>query len=233
MQLFYQPGIADGIYHLDPEESRHCIKVLRKQTGDLISLTDGKGTFFQVRIINDDIRKCQFEIVKQELVPESGYRIHIGIAPTKNLDRTEWFVEKCTEIGVDEISLFISSNSERRDLKIERLYRKMVSAMKQSVKARLPLINHPLTFKSLVDSVESKTQKFIAHVDPSNQSLLLDLVKKKSNYCVLIGPEGDFTKEELSYATSAEFDIVSLGPSRLRTETAGVVACHTLNLVNN
>ena len=122
MQLFYQPGLSEGNKYLDSDESRHCIKVLRKKSGDRIDLTDGKGSFFKARITKTDIRKCEFEIEYKKFIEVPDYYIHIGIAPTKNMDRMEWFVEKCTEIGIDEISFFISSNSERKILKSDRLF---------------------------------------------------------------------------------------------------------------
>ena len=233
MQLFYQPGISEGLNFLDPDESHHCHKVLRKKPGDIIDITDGKGSFFKSRITNIDTRKCQFQIESQELVNPPDHYIHIGIAPTKNMDRMEWFVEKCTEIGVDEISFFISSNSERKVLKNDRLSKKLIAAMKQSMKARLPKLNELRSFTRFIDSVNPEANKYIAYVESGNPISLGNAATKEQEYCVLIGPEGDFTKEELNLAQSKNFKKVNLGNSRLRTETAGIVACHTLNLINS
>jgi len=232
MQLFYQPGITEGSNFLDPDESRHCLKVLRKKPGGLIDVTDGKGSFYKARITNSDPRKCQFEIESHEIVNAPDHYIHIGMAPTKNMDRMEWFVEKCTEIGVDEISFFISSNSERKVLKNDRLSKKLIAAMKQSMKARLPKLNELRSFTSFIGSVNPKVKKFIAYVDQENPISLLNAAVKEQEYCILIGPEGDFTQKELEMAQSKNFKKVNLGHSRLRTETAGIVACHTLKLLN-
>lgn len=233
MQLFYQPGILDGLYFLDPDESRHCIKVLRKNTGDSIDITDGKGSIFTGIITNADSRKCLFKIKSQELINKPDYYIHIGMAPTKNIDRTEWLIEKCTEIGVDEISFFITSNSERKTLKNDRLFRKMVAAMKQSMKVYLPKLNELQSFNSFINTIKPEVNKFIAFVDQENPISLFHAAEKEQEYCILIGPEGDFTIEELNFAQSKNFKKVSLGDSRLRTETAGIVACHTLKLINS
>jgi 16S rRNA (uracil1498-N3)-methyltransferase len=233
MQLFYQPRISEGLQFLDPDESRHCLKVLRKKPGDTIDVTDGKGSIFKARITNSDPRKCQLEIEGRKIVNAPDHYIHIGIAPTKNMDRMEWLVEKCTEIGVDEISFFVSSNSERKVLKNDRLSKKMISAMKQSIKARLPKLNELISFTSFIESVNPDVNKYIAFVDPENPISLMNAAVKKQKYCVLIGPEGDFTKEELDLAQSKRFKKVNLGTSRLRTETAGIVACHTLKLINS
>jgi 16S rRNA (uracil1498-N3)-methyltransferase len=163
--------------------------------------------------------------------PEKNFRIHIGISPTKNADRIEWFVEKVVEFGVDEITLLQCDHTERQHLKVERLNKTAISAMKQSLKAKLPVI-HPISeFKNVVMSTNDE-QKYIAHVDERNQQHLQQLVERGLSYLVLIGPEGDFSTDELKLADAHGFKKVSLGPSRLRTETAGIAACHILNLAN-
>jgi 16S rRNA (uracil1498-N3)-methyltransferase len=231
VNLFYQPLILQGALHLDPDESRHAIKVLRKRTGDLIRVTDGKGVFYEGIITDADAHQCTFDIHGAAPDTEKNFRIHIGISPTKNADRIEWFVEKAVEFGVDEITLLQCDHTERQHLKVERLNKMAVSAMKQSLKARLPVI-HPITdFRNVVTSTNDE-QKYIAHVDERNQQHLQQLVKPGRSYLVLIGPEGDFSVDELMLADAHGFKKVSLGPSRLRTETAGIAACHILNLAN-
>lgn len=231
-QLFFQPNIQDGQHFLEQEESRHCVKVLRKKEGDEIHITDGKNYFYTAKIENADPKKCTFQILDQQLGNVKDYYIHIALAPTKNLDRVEWFVEKCVEIGVDEISFMNCDNSERTHLKTERLERKAISAMKQSLKALLPKLNDLTTFKKLMKKVEDYPHKFMAYVatDPANH--LISQSIKHNKCCVLIGPEGDFSPEEVELAGKSGFELVSLGNSRLRTETAGMVACHILNLVH-
>lgn len=231
MNLFYQPNIPNGVHFLDPEESRHCIKVLRHRSGETIQITDGKGSFYTANIEKADASQCTFSILNQEEVTPLPYSIHIGISPTKNAERIEWFVEKATEFGVQEISLINCDHTERTYLKKERLDKVAISAMKQSLKARVPLIHEPRKFNTLVDVVGD--QKFIAFVDHTNPLHLYQTALPQKNYLVLIGPEGDFSSEELSLALNAGYQKVSLGNSRLRTETAGLAACHILNLINS
>lgn len=217
--------------HLDPDESRHAIKVLRKRNGDLIRVTDGKGVFYEGIITDADAHQCTFDIHTTVPDREKNFRIHICISPTKNADRIEWFVEKAVEFGVDEITLLQCDHTERQHLKVERLNKTAVSAMKQSLKAKLPII-HPITdFRNVLISTNDE-QKYIAHVDERNQQHLQQLVERGHSYLVLIGPEGDFSADELTLADAHGFKKVSLGPSRLRTETAGIAACHILNLAN-
>lgn len=231
MNLFYQPGIPDGILYLDGDESRHCVKVLRKKAGDAIAVTDGKGFFYDAVITKADAVQCFFEIRHSTAVPKKDHFIHIAISPTKSADRIEWFVEKATELGVDRISLIDCKNTERSFIKTERLVKVAVSGMKQSLKAVLPRIeDHLLQFTEVVEQCQEQ-EKCIAFVDPQNQLHLHDAVAAKRSYCVLIGPEGDFSFEELKTATDHGFRKVTLGPSRLRTETAGMAACHILNLI--
>lgn len=231
MNLFYQPHIQDGIHYLDPEESRHCYKVLRKKPGDTIHITDGKGFSYTARLTETKSDKCVFKIENKTAESKRDFTIHIAIAPTKNPDRTEWFVEKAIEIGVDEISFILCDNSERAALKTDRLEKLAISAMKQSLKSTLTKINHMVLLQDFVSSTTA-TSKFIAYVDQTNPDLLQKIAKPTSHYVVLIGPEGDFSKKELELVTEKGYQKISLGPSRLRTETAGVVACHILNLVN-
>lgn len=232
MNIFYQPHITDGVLSLDPEESRHCVKVLRKNAGDTIRITDGKGSFYDATITTANASQCTFQIDKSTPSPLPAWDIHIAIAPTKNADRIEWFVEKAVELGVQAITLIECDNSERTYQKTERLTKVAVSAMKQSLKAWLPEIHGLVKIDTLISSVAAK-QRFIAYVDQSNPSHLQTVASANQSYLVLIGPEGDFSHRELASAMEHGFKKVSLGQSRLRTETAGIAACHILNLINN
>jgi 16S rRNA (uracil1498-N3)-methyltransferase len=231
VNLFYQPKIDEGVLNLDVEESRHAIKVLRKVKGDELSLTDGKGCFYTARITQDDPKKCGFEIIEKKQVAKREYQIHIAIAPTKNADRMEWFVEKATEISIDKISFILCQNSERKTINLDRIEKIAISAMKQSGQAWLPQFSDIVPFKEILKNEAS--QKFIAFVDDQNPDHLKSMAKVNGNYLVLIGPEGDFREEELNLALQSDFKKVSLGKNRLRTETAGLVACQVLNLINS
>ncbi len=230
MILFYQPELSQGVTYLSEEESKHCIKVLRKREGDRITITDGLGFFYECDITKASPLQCEVSIQKKTAQPKRDFTIHIAIAPTKNPDRMEWFVEKVTEIGVDEITLLDCEHSERSFLKTERLKKVAISAMKQSQKATLPVINPLQSFHSALQT--KADQQFIAFVDYTNPQHLFDTAKKSGNYFVLIGPEGDFSATELTAALNAGFTKVSLGHSRLRTETAGLATCCLLNAIN-
>jgi 16S rRNA (uracil1498-N3)-methyltransferase len=231
VNLFYQPLLPQGIHYLDEEESRHCVKVLRKRNGDRIRITDGAGNFYDCIIEEPNPAKCKFSVNSKTPATARGYFIHVAISPTKNQDRIEWFVEKSTEIGIDKISLLKTDHSEKIFLKRDRILKVAVSAMKQSLKANLPIISELISFEECILSA-SETQKFIACVDETNSFHLKDAASAGSSTLILIGPEGDFSSDELRQALSHGFVKVSLGESRLRTETAGIVACHVLNLVN-
>lgn len=233
MQLFYQPEIMNGSLFLTEEESNHCIKVLRHAVGDTLDVVDGAGSKFKVRITEASKKKTTFDIITHQRKEELPYYIHIAIAPTKQIERTEWFLEKAIEIGVDEISFFFGRHSERKNININRMQKKAVSAIKQSLKYQLPIIKLYQDLESLISHIPSEHSKYIAYVDFDNAKHLKEASKPKENSVILIGPEGDFNVEELDFAISKGFQKVSLGPSRLRTETAGLVACHTLNLINN
>jgi 16S rRNA (uracil1498-N3)-methyltransferase len=232
VNLFYQPDIVYGKNFLEPDESRHCIKVLRHQAGDEIEVTDGKGSFFKATITEADTVRCRFSIVETRREAPKNFRIHIAIAPTKNHDRLEWFVEKCVELYITEVSLIHCDHSERVHLKHDRLLKIAASAMKQSLKATMPQINPPMSFRECIHSTTEK-ERYIAFVDATNPLHLKDVAKPGGQYLILIGPEGDFSRAELAYAEQRNFIKVTLGSSRLRTETAGIAACHILNLVNS
>lgn len=232
MAFFYQPEISSGKLFLDQEESRHCIKVLRYNAGDVIKVLDGKGSIYEAEITDASPKQCALKIIQTTSHEKPPFHIHIAIAPTKNLDRMEWFIEKAVEIGIQEISFVLCKNSERRVLKLERLERKAISAMKQSQGAYMPLLNELAPYADFIKKVQEK-QKYIAYVDFSNPLKLHQVAPANEKYCLLIGPEGDFTEDELDLALNSDFKKVSLGNSRLRTETAGLAACHTLNIVND
>ena len=231
MHIFYTPDIENS-HELPEEEAAHALRVLRLQPGDEVMLTDGKGNFHRARISLAAHKRCLVDIL--ETLPQpplwSGH-LHIALAPTKNMDRTEWFAEKATEIGIDELTFLNCRYSERKVLKTERIAKILVSAVKQSLKARIPRLNEMTDFKTFIRQ-PFQGQKFIAHCHEGEKTPLKNLVRKGEGATVLIGPEGDFSEEEVRLAEEAGFIPVSLGPSRLRTETAALVACHILNLLN-
>ncbi len=231
MYLFYVPDI-DKRQELNEEESQHCVRVLRLSAGDNILLTDGRGSTYEARIVNPHPKHCSFEIVsRQEQVNKRPYRLHIGIAPTKNIERLEWMIEKCVEIGIDEITPLLCRFSERKIIKPERLEKIMVSAAKQSLKAYMPVLHDMCSFEEFVKT-HNKGQRYIAHCYEQDKRLLQKEIKPQEDLVVLIGPEGDFSEQEVASALAVGYVPVSLGSSRLRTETAGVVACHTAALIN-
>lgn len=231
MHIFYTPDIETS-HELPEEEAAHALRVLRLQPGDEVMLTDGKGNFHRARISLAAHKRCLVDLL--ETLPQpplwSGH-LHIALAPTKNMDRTEWFAEKATEIGIDELTFLNCRYSERKVLKTERIAKILISAVKQSLKARVPRLNEMTDFQTFVRQ-PFQGQKFIAHCHEGRKTPLKDAVRKGEEAVVLIGPEGDFSEEEVRLAEEAGFIPVSLGPSRLRTETAALVACHILNLQN-
>ena len=230
MQLFYLDNPQKEIT-LTAEESKHAIKVLRKKEGDILRFTDGKGNLFITKIAIADNRKTCVRIVNSEQrTKQHNYHLHIAIAPTKNMDRFEWFLEKATEIGIDEITPIICNRSERKVLKIKRCNRIMLSAMKQSLKFHLPKLNEAIALKDFLKQ-DFTGNKYIAHCEKTKKVALKD-AELKENTLILIGPEGDFSVSEIEMALKNQFKAVSLGTSRLRTETAGVVGVHTINLKN-
>lgn len=232
MHLFYTPDIEGDHYVLTEQESKHCIRVLRLNINDQINLIDGKGGFFTARIVKSDTKHCQVEIIDK--IAKYGCRstpIHIAIAPTKNIDRFEWFLEKVTEIGISEITPLLCEHSERKEIKPDRLEKVIISAMKQSYKAYLPHLNAMTKFDDFIKHIKEE-QKFIAHCEDDQKTPLKNAIIQGKSEVILIGPEGDFSIEEIALAKQNNLIPVSLGPSRLRTETAGIVACHTINLMN-
>lgn len=231
MHVFYTPDIQT-LSELPEEEAAHAVRVLRLQPGDEVMLTDGKGNFYRAEISTATHKRCLLNIT--ETIPQeplwSGH-LHLAMAPTKNMDRTEWFAEKATEIGFDELTFLNCRFSERKVIKTERISKILISAIKQSLKARLPKLNEMTDFNKFI-AQPFKGQKFLAHCYEGEKPLLKDIIRKGEDALVLIGPEGDFSEDEVKKAIENGFTPISLGKSRLRTETAALVACHLLNLQN-
>lgn len=229
MVLFYTNNIQENIASFEAEESRHIQLSLRKRDGEQIHFVDGLGNFYEANIIHLDKRQTKVEIQKTWREVESDSYLHIGIAPTKQIDRIEWFLEKAVEIGVQEISFLQCKHSERKVLKMDRMQRIAIAAMKQSLKASIPKLNPMLDFNSWVQA-NSNEQSYIATLHP-NTKTLLDTYKKGFSSCVAIGPEGGFRQEEVDLAQAKGFIPVELGRTRLRTETAGIYALSMLHFL--
>jgi 16S rRNA (uracil1498-N3)-methyltransferase len=234
-QLFYAPEIA-SVPELPEEESLHCTRVLRLQTGDRVSVTDGRGFLYEAIITEAHPRHCRLYIAeKRERKPPWNADIHIALSPAKNIARMEWFVEKATEIGINRITFLHCRYSERRDIKrLERLNRIAVSAMKQSQQSMLPAINKIMDFQPFIryQAAQATGCKMIGHCAESERILMKDVYRPGENALILIGPEGDFGSDEIESAVAAGFHPVSLGENRLRSETAALIACHTVHVLN-
>ena len=231
MELFYQPE-GPRATSLSESESRHCLRVIRKKKGDAIQLVDGKGNFYRAMISGTQDLVCSYEIIDHHPQPQTNYYIHLAIAPTKNKDRMEWLVEKAVEIGVDEFSFIHCQRSERKRLDLTRMEKKAIMAMKQSLSAFLPQINPIISYPDFLNQLPKEYDRFIAHL-PGDSQPLRNVIENNKRYCLLIGPEGGFTKDELSVAVDFGFQPVTLGKNRLRTETAALIGCHTFHLENN
>lgn len=232
MNVFYSSSIKSGICILNKEESLHCTKVLRLGKNDNIILVDGSGGYYKANIIIADPKKCTVSITESiKEFEKRNYYCHIGISPTKSSDRLEWFIEKATEIGVDEITPIKCERSERKKIRNDRLEKVIISAIKQSVKAYKPKLNEMKSFEELISNSRA-SQKFIAHYENKSANLLSNKYNPPSDILILIGPEGDFSPSEKENAHKNGFESISLGNSRLRTETAGVVAVHTVSILN-
>ncbi len=234
MQLFYCPEINNSPYTLPEEESKHCIKVLRKNIGDKVDIINGRGTLYECEIIDLTKKSCVIDILsKKEDFGKNPYNLHIAIAPTKNIDRIEWFLEKSTEMGISSVSFVGCHHSERDIIKIERLEKVVVSAIKQSLKAFKPTLNPITKLEKFLAQQFDTDQLYIAHCDDTTQRVELKNIVEPNNQkevVVLIGPEGDFSKKEIELALSKGFKPVSLGSSRLRTETAALYATAVVNI---
>ncbi|MGV3686041.1 MAG: 16S rRNA (uracil(1498)-N(3))-methyltransferase [Daejeonella sp.] len=232
MHIFYTPDIDSDIYILSEEESKHCVKVLRLQKGSSIQLVDGTGGFYEAILEDPHPKRAVLKVTKVERgYGKRNHYLHIAVAPTKNIERFEWFLEKATEIGIDEITPLICERSERRELKTERLNKVITSAVKQSIKAYHPKLNEAIRLRDFLCSASGK-HKYIAHCIESEKFTLKGNIELNSEYLVVIGPEGDFTPAEVREALDADFLPLTLGNSRLRTETAALEACFEINFLN-
>ena len=233
MQLFYNSEIKNGDsnFFFDKEESKHIVKVLRKKESDKIFITNGLGYLFESEIILASEKKCEVKIIKETFQQSDTFYTHIAVAPTKMNDRLEWFLEKATEIGIHEITPIICDHSERKVYKIDRAEKIIQAAMKQSLHYYLPKINEPISLSQFVKS-NIDGQKFIAHCEETDKKSFQKEIAKNEKVTILIGPEGDFSTKEINLAIANQFIPVTLGNTRLRTETAALVACHTIALLN-
>ena len=232
MSLFYAPYIETNPV-LPEEESEHAIRVLRLIEGNEIHITDGKGFFYRAIITRAHPKHCEVDIIETcPQTPVQPFQIHIAAAPTKQIDRMEWFVEKAAEIGIDAITFLHCRYSERHEINTARIEKKLISAMKQSQKATRPQLTDMTAFRDFIDKPFDGS-RFIAHCAEGEKHFLKQIYQVGENALILIGPEGDFSKEEISLAIEHGFQPVSLGQSRLRTETAALVACHTIHLLND
>lgn len=233
MQLFYQEHInpEDTSIVFTKDESRHIAKVLRKKEGDVLHVTNGKGYLFIAEIVQANPSQCLAKITDQQADTPKPYRLHLAVAPTKMNDRFEWFLEKATEIGIDEITPLLCDHSERKKIKLERYERVLQSAMKQSLHYRLPKLNQLIPFSEFLKKNEDE-HCFIAHCEETDKQLLSKSIPLQQSYTLLIGPEGDFSTAEIELAKEHHFKPVSLGNTRLRTETAAIVGTHTFALVH-
>ena len=233
MQLFYHPTINKSLssFVFDKEESKHIVKVLRKKESDILFVTNGLGYLFKTEIALASDNKCTVNIISFEKQNSSKFHLHLAVAPTKMNERYEWFLEKATEIGLHEITPIICEHSERKVLKTDRFQKIIESAMKQSLHCYIPKLNEPILFKDYIKSPKSG-QLFIAHCEETNKKTLKSELKRNENVTILIGPEGDFSVKEIQLALENNFIPVSLGNTRLRTETAAVVACHSVVFKN-
>ncbi len=233
MQLFYNPNITETAtsFVFDKEESKHIIKVLRKKEGDILHVTNGLGYLFTSEITIASDSKCTVKINSFEKPEKSKFHLHLAVAPTKMNERYEWFLEKATEIGIQEITPIICEHSERKVIKADRFQKILESAMKQSLHYYLPKLNEPIAYATFIKK-EFNGQKFIAHCEETDKKSLKNELENSEDVTILIGPEGDFSVKEIQLAIENSFIPVSLGNTRLRTETAAIVACHSVVFKN-
>ena len=231
--IFYTPDIDGLSYTLNEDESAHAVRVLRLKTDDEITLVDGKGGIYKARIVQPHHKYCEIAITERRSEHlKRPYRLHIGIAPTKNIERFEWFIEKATEIGIDEITPLLCEHSERKHVNNERLQRIMIAAMKQSQKAYLPQLNEMTVFGKWLQTPFC-AHRFIAHCNEGDKKTLKTAYRSGHDAIIAIGPEGDFSEQEIKQSLDFGFQGVSLGKTRLRTETAGVAVCCALSFIND
>lgn len=233
MQLFYNPDIDESTesFSFDKEESRHIIKVLRKKDSDILHVTNGSGLLFETEITLASDNKCIVQVLSIKKTDEPKFRLHLAVAPTKMNDRFEWFLEKATEIGIQEITPIICDRSERKVINLERFEKIILSAMKQSNETFLPKLNEAISFKEFIKQKNEGLQ-LIAHCEETDKKSLKEILKPNESVTMLIGPEGDFSEKEIALALENNYQPVTLGNTRLRTETAAIVACHSVVFFN-
>ena len=233
MQLFYDATINENLnsFIFDKEESKHIIKVLRKKENDILFVTNGLGHLFKTEITLASDSKCTVRILSVEKAEKSSYQLHLAVAPTKMNDRYEWFLEKATEIGISEITPIICDHSERKVVKTDRFDKIILAAMKQSNQLFLPKLNEPIALKDFLKK-DFNGSKYIAHCEETSKKTLKESIKQSTDILMLIGPEGDFSEKEIKLALENNYIPVSLGNTRLRTETAAMVACHSVAFIN-
>jgi 16S rRNA (uracil1498-N3)-methyltransferase len=232
MSYFFQPDILNGINHLNQEESKHCIRVLRYKNGDIIQVLDGKGGKYSCELLNTDANATLFRIIEREKADLRSSLLHLAISPTKNSERIEWLIEKTVEIGIERITFLICEHSERRKINLDRIRKKAVSALKQSGNLFLPEIVEMIPFQDFIKKESETNLKFICNAQQGKGNFLKDHIIPNNSCTVMVGPEGDFSQQEITNAIKSGFLPVSLGNSRFRTETAGLVVCIQLQLIN-
>ncbi len=226
--FFYQPGIPEGKNFLEDEEANHCARVLRKRPGDQIHIMDGRGRHYKAELTSSTSRRCDFVVTESRYFEPDPYMIQLAIAPTKSADRIEWMAEKCVELGLHRLTLLNCEHGERKRFRTDRLMKKMISAMKQSQQAYAPVLDSEMmNLETLISQSTENLEVMMAYIDPSAETPLLRDLPLTRDCCLLIGPEGDFSENEITLARSKGVKMVSLGPHRLRTETAGMAAAYT------
>ena len=233
MQLFYTPEVTPETknYTFSKEESKHIVRVLRKKEDDILHITNGKGYIFSAKITVADQKNCMVEVISYEFQKQKNYRLHLAVAPTKMNDRYEWFLEKATEIGIDTITPIMCDRSERKVIKAERFEKIIQSATKQSLSAYFPKLEPTISFSNFI-STHTNEQLFIAHCEENKKQSLKEALEIQKDVTILIGPEGDFSTKEIALALQNKYVPVTLGDTRLRTETAAIVACHSVAFMN-
>jgi 16S rRNA (uracil1498-N3)-methyltransferase len=233
MHVFYTPDITGTDYILNEEESRHCMKVLRLVIGDVVHLIDGRGGLYEAEIVSESKRNVTLSVLHTTTAYQKrNHSLHIAVAPTKNIDRLEWFLEKATEIGIDQITPVICDRSERKIVKIDRLNKVITSAVKQSLQAYHPVLNEAVSFRDFIAKHKADYQMIAHCIDGEPRNFISQVTEPGKSYLVLIGPEGDFTPDEIELALQNDFKPLTLGNTRLRTETAALAACFEVNYLN-
>ncbi|RYF98073.1 MAG: 16S rRNA (uracil(1498)-N(3))-methyltransferase [Chitinophagaceae bacterium] len=232
MHVFYTPELTADHYDLDEQESKHCLQVLRLKEGDQVLLVDGVGGYYTAKIIAAQKKKVSLNIISTEKeYGKRNYKLHIAVAPTKNIERTEWFLEKATELGIDTVTPILCDRSERKVIKQDRLFKVATAAVKQSIQAYHPIVNELTDLRSVLTQ-KTESRKFIAHCESGEKANIKDVLDPGQDCVILIGPEGDFTPNEILLALQNGFKPITLGNNRLRTETAALEACFEVNYIN-